>query len=103
MGSLLQVDTMVSERSPTSMRHTAVFQAQPLSCSSCDCSFDERGDVDRTSDYGKPMTVGIVFASSQASKGERGQGADETRQQDIGPRQVPGYHPVIAGLFDYLP
>ncbi|CAE6920884.1 PFP-BETA1 [Symbiodinium natans] len=52
-----EVDTMVSERSPTSMRHTAV-----------------------TSDYGKPMTVGIVFASSQ----------------------VPGYHPVIAGLFDYL-
>eukprot|EP00439_Symbiodinium_sp_Y106_P037151 s1228_g4.t1 len=53
-----EVETLISERSPTStMRQTAA-----------------------PSDCGKPMTVGIVFASSQ----------------------VPGYHPVIAGLFDYL-
>ncbi|CAE6934821.1 unnamed protein product [Symbiodinium sp. CCMP2592] len=53
-----EVETLMSERSPTStMRQTAA-----------------------ASDCGKPMTVGIVFASSQ----------------------VPGYHPVIAGLFDYL-
>ncbi|CAE7839647.1 pfp, partial [Symbiodinium necroappetens] len=49
-----EVETLMSERSPTStMRQTAA-----------------------ASDCGKPMTVGIVFASSQ----------------------VPGYHPVIAGM-----
>ena len=52
--------------------------------------------VPRMSETSKALTVGIVFASSQA----RGKSffciALHPKEQ------VPGFHPALAGLFDYL-
>ena len=46
-----------------------------------------------SSDTATALAVGVAFASSQAVPWRPRQG----------PAEVPGYHPALAGLFDYLP